>query len=135
MKYLSYIWSVILVVIITPFFTLYIYKSNSIAWNNNLHFMAKQIETYMYNVQIYNNQLVISHTSDDPKYWLKFLITHNVFILDYTLTDNSFVVTAIPEVSFKFHRLIELEQKSLPEYVESVTNDSQKAYKISFIKK
>jgi hypothetical protein len=97
--------------------------------------MAKQIETYMYNVQIYNNQLVISHTSDDPKYWLKFLITHNLFILDYTLTDNSFVVTAIPEVSFKFHRLIELEQKSLTEYVESVTNDSQKAYQISFIKK
>lgn len=136
------LWKIILTIILVPFLALYVYNYNYSKWQISLTKFSNELNNYnVYNIQVYDNKLIISHKSENPKYWLKFLIKHNVLLLDYKLFPDSFIATVKPEHSFKLQRVIKDEDNLTENFSEetnkqsSINSENSNNYVISYIKK
>lgn len=108
----------------------FIYNHHWAKFQSQQQSFINELNKYPFKSVAQGNDILISHSSEDPKFWLKFLAQHNLYIKQYQLTSNSFIATVAIEYPAKLTQVITTDlSPSFTKYQE------EKQFQISFIKK
>jgi hypothetical protein len=96
--YISLIQRVVLL-LITPICCYLLYLENKNSFLQDIKNYSLLITQKSPNLQfaIMNNQSIISYNGENHLEWLKFVLSYNLFIYDYQIFSNGFIVYYKPE--------------------------------------